>query len=481
MNNIRVIFLLIVLIILNIIFILSNYRFLSILNSALILILSIFLYISYKKANKSAKNLSSPLETDNFPDRILLLNRLEECKNVKYKTLILINIDSFEDINDFFGYDFGDETLKKVFYWLKENLPDKESELYKLEADNYAIFTKKYKTRDELAKYLNHISSKIIDMNFVIQDNELDIGFTIGAAMNEENLLKLTHTAYKKSKRNKTQYEIYKRDPQNENPQEKNIRINKIIKKAIQTNSVIPYFQPIYSIKLNKIDKYESLMRIKIEDEDTMMPIEFLHIAKKSKLYPKLTKEIFSKVVNSLSSQKYEFSINISVDDILDKNTSRYILNKLEKNDIGSWLVFEILESEGIENYKEVTKFLRNVKALGAKIAIDDFGSGYSNFEYLLKLDIDFLKIDGSLIRNIDINEDTQIITSTIVEFAKKLKIKTIAEFVHNKDIYDIVKSLGFDYAQGYYIGEPSEKLITTKDLSYLNYDAEPNLFNSIW
>jgi EAL domain-containing protein (putative c-di-GMP-specific phosphodiesterase class I) len=209
-----------------------------------------------------------------------------------------------------------------------------------------------------------------------------------------------------------------------------------------------------------------------------MMPGDFLHIAKKSKLYPKLTREIFTKVTDNLSSKKFEFSINISVDDILDKNTNKFILNCLEKNDIGSWLVFEILESEGIENYKEVTKFLRDVKSLGAKIAIDDFGSGYSNFEYLLKLDIDFLKIDGSLIKNIDVNEDMQIITSTIVEFAKKLKIKTIAEFVHNQKIYDIVKSMGFDYAQGYYIDKPSQDISVSKDLSYLHNEKELNLFN---
>ena len=474
MNRSRVTVIYIVLLSTSIIFLFEGYINLSLIFSSIVLA---WIVINYYKCRIDQNNYAL-IKHEEFPDRISLLNRLENSKHLKYKTLILINIDSFEDINDFFGYDFGDEALRMVFYWLKNNLPDKESELYKLEADNYAIFTKRYKTKKELAKYLNFISTKIIDTSFTIQDNEIDIGFTIGAAMNEENLLKLTHTAYKKSKLNKTQFEIYTKDPLNENPQEKNIRINKLIKKAIQSNNIIPYFQPIYSIKMNKIDKYESLMRIRMENQDMMMPVEFLHIAKKSKLYPKLTKEMFSKVVDNLALKKYEFSINISVDDILDKNTSKYILNKLEQNDIGSWLVFEILESEGIENYKEVTNFLRNVKSLGAKIAIDDFGSGYSNFEYLLKLDIDFLKIDGSLIRNIDINEDTQIITSTIVEFAKKLRIKTIAEFVHNKNIYDIVKSLGFDYAQGYYIGEPNETLEQTKDLSYLKCENEPNLFN---
>ncbi len=477
MGSFKIVLFFTTLIVTNIICITFDLKLLSITFSVLTLISIITFLIKTEKSSLKYSNSSSN-DKETFPDRISLLKRLENSKNIKPKSLILINIDSFEYINDFFGYDFGDEILEKVFFWLYENLPDEKSELYKLEADNYAIFTKKYKTKDELAQYLNYLSTQIVEVSFIIRDNELDIGFTIGAAINEEDLLRQTHIAYKKSKQNKTQFEIYSKDPLNENPQEKNIKINKIIKKAIQTNSVIPYFQPIYSIKMNKIDKFESLIRVTTEDNRLMMPSEFLQIAKKSKLYPKLTKEIFSKVINDLAHNRHEFSINISVDDILDRNTSKFILNKLEKNDIGSWLVFEILESEGIENYNEITRFLRDLKALGAKIAIDDFGSGYSNFEYLLKLDIDFLKIDGSLIKNIDINEDTQIITSTIVDFAKKLKIKTIAEFVHNEDIYNIVKSMGFDYAQGYYIGKPEKEPVISKDLEYLKYENEPNLFN---
>jgi diguanylate cyclase (GGDEF)-like protein len=407
----------------------------------------------------------------------LLLKKLKRYQGKRPKALILINIDSFEDINDFFGYDFGDKVLQEISKWLMKHLPDEYSELYKLEADNFAIFTEKYTDDKELNDYLSKLSSEIINMNFLICDNELDIGFTIGAAINSDNLLKLTHSAFKKSKLKKTQFEIYHEDKNSDNMHEKNIKISKIIKRSIQNHNVVPFFQPIYNIRLHKVDKYESLMRIKLDDGTFMEPAEFLQISKHSKLYPRLTKEMFNKVVDGINSSKVEYSINLSVDDILDNQTRNYILEKLEKSDVGSWLVFEILESEGIKNYKEVTRFLREIKALGAKIAIDDFGSGYSNFEYILKLDVDFLKIDGSLIRNIDINEDTQIIAGTIVDFAKKLNIKTIAEFVHNKDIYDRIKAMGFDYAQGYYIGKPDPHLITSKDLGYLNSKDEINLF----
>ena len=118
-------------------------------------------------------------------------------------------------------------------------------------------------------------------------------------------------------------------------------------------------------------------------------------------------------------------------------------------------MVFEIVESEGIENFGEVIDFIRRVKSFGCKIAIDDFGTGYSNFEYILKMDVDFLKIDASLIKNISTDPNCRAIVETIVDFSKKIGIKTIAEFVHSAEVYSVEKSIGVDFSQGYFFGEP--------------------------
>jgi len=99
------------------------------------------------------------------------------------------------------------------------------------------------------------------------------------------------------------------------------------------------------------------------------------------------------------------------------------------------------------------------MKSLGCKIAIDDFGSGYSNFEYLLKLNLDYIKIDGSLIKNIETDANALIVVETIVDFAKRLKIKIIAEYVHNKGVSNKVKQLDIDRSQGYYLAEPKNSL----------------------
>jgi EAL domain-containing protein (putative c-di-GMP-specific phosphodiesterase class I) len=124
-------------------------------------------------------------------------------------------------------------------------------------------------------------------------------------------------------------------------------------------------------------------------------------------------------------------------------------------------VIFEIVESEVIQDFDKMYRFINEIKRYGAKIAIDDFGDGYSNFSYLIKMNVDFLKIDGSLIENVDINKNSYLVVETIVDFAHKLGIKTIAEFVHSSTVLDKVQEMGIDFSQGYYIDKPSLELQT--------------------
>jgi EAL domain-containing protein (putative c-di-GMP-specific phosphodiesterase class I) len=120
-------------------------------------------------------------------------------------------------------------------------------------------------------------------------------------------------------------------------------------------------------------------------------------------------------------------------------------------------LIFELLEDENIQNFEKVRKFIKKVKAMGIKIAIDDFGVGYSNFERLLEFEPDIIKIDGSLVRNITKDRYSRDVVESIVKFAKKQNILTIAEFVENEEIFNLLSELEVDYSQGYYFGKPEE------------------------
>jgi EAL domain-containing protein (putative c-di-GMP-specific phosphodiesterase class I) len=200
-------------------------------------------------------------------------------------------------------------------------------------------------------------------------------------------------------------------------------------------------------------------VRLIEESGSPVAPFAFLSVAKKSKLYPHLTRAMIERSFRAFELTPFEFAINISVEDIEDKDTREFIYEKLKNFSKPRRVIFEITESEGIENFSEVLDFIKNVKAIGAKIAIDDFGSGYSNFAYLMKLEVDYIKIDASIIKNIVEDKNSYIITKTIVDFCRQIGIKTVAEYVSNKEIFETVKELGVDYAQGYFIGEPKKDI----------------------
>ena len=147
--------------------------------------------------------------------------------------------------------------------------------------------------------------------------------------------------------------------------------------------------------------------------------------------------------------------MNLSIQDILDHETKNFIFEKLHQYG-GANIIFEITETEAIQDFNSVNEFIKQVRRFGAKIAIDDFGSGYSNFAYLVEIKPDYIKIDGSIIKTIVKNENSRLVTKSIIDMARSLNIKTIAEFVSDQAILDCLTELNVDMVQGFYIGKPT-------------------------
>ena len=137
-----------------------------------------------------------------------------------------------------------------------------------------------------------------------------------------------------------------------------------------------------------------------------------------------------------------------------------YRVQRLEACGFAERIVFEITESEDIVDDEKIVSFIREVRRTGAKFAIDDFGSGYSNFAYIMKMEPDYIKIDGTLIKDIHTNDVNRTLVKTIVAFSKELQIKTIAEYVHSKEVHEVVQEFGVDEYQGFYIQEPTENIL---------------------
>jgi len=263
--------------------------------------------------------------------------------------------------------------------------------------------------------------------------------------------------AYAKSK--SLPYWIYEHRMHFESEYAKNLKFSQIVREAVEDSRIIPYYQAINDNKTNKTVKYECLSRMIDKDGNILAPMVFIPVAKNIKVYNDVTKLMIEKSFEAFKDNDFEFSINISIDDIMNSEIFTFIINKLKEYKRSSRVTFELLESEAILDFKKVERFISEVKRYGVKIAIDDFGSGYSNFSYLSKIDIDYIKIDGSLIGSMDTDDTSFLVVETIVDFAKKLNVKTIAEYVHSSVILNKVKSLDIDYSQGFFIDEPTLQL----------------------
>ncbi len=377
-----------------------------------------------------------------------------DIQNSNGGALAVINIDQFKVINDFYGNDAGDFILKEFADRLRKVFAQKNLFVYKMSADEYCLFDTDF---DEA--FVDKIVSGIyLACKDSITSGEIDIviSVTMGISFGRENTLEHASMALNFAKKHKKHYSVYNDSMLIDKNYEQNLNIGKAIRDAIENDYFEPYFQPIVDIKTQKITKYEALVRLVKPNGEVLSPYSFLEVAKAIRLYPFVTRAMVTKAFEKFKNKTESFSINLSVEDILDAETRYFIFAMLDSYGIADRVIFEILESEGIENYSEVSRFFTEVKKRGVAIAIDDFGTGYSNFEYLTKLNIDIIKIDGSLIKNITTDENAKIITETIVGFAKKLGIQTVAEFVHSKEVYDTISEIGVDYAQGYYLGQPN-------------------------
>ena len=366
---------------------------------------------------------------------------------------VIFNIDEFKEINDFFGTVNGDKILQEIANWFL-NI---DFETYRINGDEFAILYYDDISIEDLKSTIENLLSLFEKELFHIEDELIHVQFSVGIAKVKDNLLTKADIAVHSAKENKIRISIYEENANIEQKFKKNIAIAAAIREALFENRIICFYQPIVDLKTNTIAKYETLVRMIDKNNQIIPPLDFLRIAKKTKLYSYITKEVIRQACKTFENRKEYFSINLSIDDIKDASTVQEIINTIIKTKTASRIIFEILESEGIENYDEVVNFITQIKALGAKIAIDDFGTGYSNFEHILKLNVDFIKIDGTLIKNVVHNEKHKIIVETIVDFAKKIKAKTIAEFVSDEAIYLTIKEIGVDFSQGYYTGKPAE------------------------
>ena len=380
------------------------------------------------------------------------------------KTIFLIDILYMKDLNAIYDFKNGDFIIKQ----LKHILKNKTKELIKKElqrniqikiknthADVFEILLFDNLSIEEIKNVKNLIYENIVSNNFKLIKNHstINIDVTIGCAKSNDKYIKIyAEKALSNAKLNFLHYMyydsfLYKNESVNEN-------LLDILNHSIDNNLIEPYFQAIMDNTNDEIVKYEALMRIFDKSGQIIMPNIFIHKAKKCRLYNKLMEIMIDKIIIYILEHKIHVSINLDYTDILNPHIKKVLIDKVKNNQVGEYLTLEILESEKVSNYDIVNDFINTIKKFGVKIAIDDFGTGFSNYENILNLNIDYIKIDGSLIKKID--EDIYLnLIKSIVLFSKQQNIKVVAEFVSDLRTLRYVKNIQIDYSQGYHIGKP--------------------------
>ncbi len=405
---------------------------------------------------QSQKKLRKAFNTDILTRLGNRFKLLDDYTTLDEAYLAIIDIRSFKEINDFYGYELGDKVIIELSNRLFNYFEEAAYQAYRLQGDEFAILANaSLISIEDFIEKVKSFSVNIETTPLVIEDYNPEIDLTMGISSHRAELFTEADIAHKTAKKRNKTLLIYSNELKTSDEYKNNLLWTGRVKKALSQGRILSFYQPIVNNATQEIEKYEALVRMTLEDGKIISPFFFLDISKKARLYSKITRTMIQNSFEYFENRSEQFSINLTADDIANEEVTNYLIAMLDKHRVADRLVLEIVESESIQNFEEVGYFIQMVKQKGCMIAVDDFGTGYSNFEFLLKLKPDFLKIDGSMIKNIHKDSDTYSVVETIVDFAKKNNIKTIAEFVSEKEIFDIVKDLGVDYSQGYYFGEP--------------------------
>ena len=385
--------------------------------------------------------------------------------------LLYIDLDEFKDINDTSGHAAGDELLQAVAETLKK-VTRYTDLVARLGGDEFAILIPE--TDDAGAIILaNKIITELAKLKLSYGDIRHKVSTSIGIVhypYTEADIHELMGFAdlamYKAKANGKGTYHTFSANDKTKELLETRVLWKHKIENALEQNLFVLYFQPIMNIQTNTIQHYEVLIRMRDSDTGEInLPGKFIEIAEETGLINSIDHYVIKHSMKKLaelqeSGDNAKLAINLSgavVDNklllpLLRRTITEYKINPRS-------LIFEITETAAVSNFQQAKLLMAEIRKLGCQFSLDDFGVGFSSFNYLRELPVDIIKIDGIFIKDLDKNADDQLFVKALVDVAKGLGKKTIAEYVENKEILAILDKFGVDYAQGYYIGRPESQM----------------------
>ncbi|MFA6195176.1 MAG: bifunctional diguanylate cyclase/phosphodiesterase [Sulfurimonas sp.] len=376
--------------------------------------------------------------------------------------LMVIDCDNFKPINDKYGHAFGDLYLQEFARLLGETKRD-EDILSRYGGDEFTIILPECNLVGALA-VSNKIIKAVEDFRLLTADgNYVGVTVSIGISVYPEHgqtekdlFLIADGMMYKVKEEGKNGVRVPSGDDILSVIKEQKAKSSLLVD-AVANNRIVPYFQPIQTTKTGKNEIHELLMRIEINGK-VIPAYEFIEVAESMSMINRMDLINIENAFIKIKEEDYQgiLFINLSPKSLIVGNYADSITNLLKQYDISrDNIVFEITERETVKNFSILEKFVMNLKMAGYKFAIDDFGSGFSSFHYIKKFPIDYLKIDGEFIININKDAKDRAFVYSILTLAKELNVKTVAEYVEDEEIVTTLKEMGVDYLQGFHIGRP--------------------------
>jgi diguanylate cyclase (GGDEF)-like protein/PAS domain S-box-containing protein len=392
--------------------------------------------------------------------------------------VVLVDLDDFKYVNDTQGHRNGDRLLASLAQLLRETVRANDL-LARLDGDEFAILLTE--TQPSRVDFVVERLLKSVRNHFV-HVGEQPVGITASAGiaffpeqgLSAEDLLARADQALARAKQQgRDQFAIFKPDEGWQARVDSRLSGERLIREALARGRFVLHAQPILDLKSNEVVQYELLIRMLGEQNQLVPPASFLGIAERFGLIRSIDRWVVRQAIRLISEQRamgnyIRLSVNLSAKSIGDLELTTHIEQELSEGGVDpGQLTFEITETTTVNDADRSKIFAIALKQIGCRLALDDFGVGYNSMQQLKHLPVDYLKIDGSFIRELPSNKTDQLLVRAMVDVARTLKKRTVAEFVSSAEILKLVRDSGIDFAQGFFVGkpEPVEALLRNRSL----------------
>lgn len=369
-----------------------------------------------------------------------------------YDALVIIHLQNLHDLNLYFGASVCDSLRQQFAILLIKSYPNS----YRLGRDEFALLLNGSHDDAQILLFAQELLELCETHSFNAFNETITLHARLGIDVSSKISLGNADEALLSALKTSQNYCIYEEDRELPLQQSRHIASATSIREAYYDGRIICYYQPIIQTTSGAVLMYETLARLIDKNSDILTPLNFLTVAKKTALYPEISREVIRQTCEAFSQREESFTLHLCGLDLTNAHTVHYIEEMMVSTNTSHQIIFELSELDIYQNFVVVSEFIKTVKRLGGRISIDNFGADYSNLEKMVHLDIDYLKIDGGLVNKITSNKKYLSIVQSITMLAHALGFKVIAENVENDDTYALLQSSHVDYAQGFYIGKPT-------------------------